>query len=148
MCLNPETAFKTVRFMIVDDDEVSVMAIQRAMKNLSLANPVLVAENGLLALEQLHQSMDAHGKLPPFIITLDLNMPRMNGLEFLNAVRENPALKKLLVFVLTTSDAPTDISAAYEKNIAGYIVKDNVTETLRDALAMLKDYSQLVVIPD
>lgn len=146
--MTTETTFKTVRFMIVDDDEVSVMAIKRAMLTLNLANPVVIARNGIEALELLNNSVETEGKLLPYIVTLDLNMPRMNGLEFLEAIREHPALKKLLVFVLTTSDAPTDISAAYEKNIAGYIIKDNVAETLREALSMLKEYSQLVVIPD
>lgn len=146
--MTTDTTFNTVRFLIVDDDEVSVMAIKRAMVTLKLANPVVVARNGVEALELLNRSVETEGKLPPYLVTLDLNMPRMNGLEFLEAIREHPTLKKLLVFVLTTSDAPTDISAAYEKNIAGYIIKDNVAETFREALSMLKEYSQLVVIPD
>ena len=85
--------------------------------------------------------------MPPFIVTLDLSMPRMGGLEFLEQIRKDPVLKKTVVFVVTTSDSPDDIESAYGQNVAGYIVKDNPTETLRNALSMLKEYSQLVVLP-
>lgn len=139
--------FKAVEFMIVDDDEVSVMAIQRSMKQLNLINPVLIAKNGVVALELLRSSIGPDEKLPPFIITLDLSMPKMGGLEFLEQIRNDPIFNKLVIFVLTTSDAPADIASAYEKNIAGYIIKDNPTETFRDALSMLRDYAQLVVLP-
>ncbi len=139
--------FKLVQFMIVDDDDVSVMAIKRSMRQLNLANPTIVAKDGVEALQMLNNSVGADNTLPPFIITLDLSMPKMGGLEFLNHVRDNPIFKKLIVFVLTTSDAPNDIAQAYEKNIAGYIVKENPTETFQKSLSMLNDYAQLVVLP-
>ena len=140
-------SFKLVRFMIVDDDEVSVMAIKRSMNQLNLVNPTTIAKDGIEALQILHDAVGTDSTLPPFIITLDLSMPKMGGLEFLNHVRDNPIFKKLIIFVLTTSDAPIDIAQAYEKNIAGYIVKENPTETFRKSLAMLNDYAQLVVLP-
>lgn len=139
--------FKAVEFMIVDDDEISVMAIQRSMKKLNLVNPIQVAKNGVEALDILNNSLGSDKKLPPFIITLDLSMPKMGGLEFLDTIRNDPVFNKLVIFVLTTSDAPTDIASAYDKNIAGYIMKDNTTESFSNALAMLRDYAQLVVLP-
>lgn len=142
-----QKAYNAVEFLIIDDDDVSIMAIQRSMRKLSLANPVKVARNGLEALEVLKNSVGADNKLPPFIITLDLSMPKMNGLEFLEHVRNDSLFNKLVIFVLTTSDAPTDIASAYDKNIAGYIVKENATETLRDALEMLNNYARLIVLP-
>lgn len=147
--MNVERAqpYEPVRFMIVDDDEISVMALQRAMKSLKLANPVDIARDGVEALEMLNQAIGPTGALPPYILTLDLNMPKMGGLEFLEEIRNNEAFKKLVVFVLTTSDAPSDIASAYEKNIAGYVVKEDPTNTFRDALEMLSDYSKLVVLP-
>lgn len=133
--------------MIVDDDDICVMGLQRTMKKLKLVNPVVVAKDGIEALELLRAEVDDSNVLPPFIITLDLSMPRMGGLEFLEEIRKDPIFSKLVVFVLTTSNAPTDIASAYEKNIAGYIVKDNPTETFSKALSLLNDYSQLVVLP-
>ena len=136
-----------VRFMIVDDDDISAMAIERAIKKLKIANPVVMAKNGVEALEILEQSKNNDGKLPRYIVTLDLNMPMMGGLEFLEHIRNDQSFRKLIVFVLTTSDAPDDIASAYDQNIAGYIVKENPTETFKEALNMLSDYSQLVVLP-
>lgn len=148
MSIRESNKFKTVEFMIIDDDEVSVMAIKRAMNQLNLANPILVAQNGLDALEILYKAIGEDKTLPPFIITLDLSMPKMGGLEFLDKIRNDPIFNKLVIFVLTTSDAPTDIASAYNKNIAGYIVKENPTESFRDALKLLHDYAQLVVLPE
>lgn len=139
--------YSTVNFLIVDDDEVSVMGIKRAMKKLNLLNPTFVAKDGLQALELLEKSVDSSNTLLPFIITLDLNMPRMDGFEFLEVIRDNEKYRKLVVFVLTTSDAPDDVAAAYSKNIAGYIVKENAEETFSNALRLLKDYGNLVVLP-
>jgi CheY-like chemotaxis protein len=85
--------------------------------------------------------------LPPYIVTLDLNMPRMGGLEFLEVVRADPALERMVVFVFTTSDMPTDVQSAYSKNVAGYIVKENPSETFANALGMLNAYSRIVELP-
>jgi CheY-like chemotaxis protein len=141
-----EAAFKAIRFLFIDDDEISIMGLKRSMQQLKLSNPVDVARDGVQALEILRAAVNANGELPPFITTLDLSMPRMGGLEFLEELRRDPVLKKTVVFVVTTSDSPEDIESAYGQNVAGYIVKENPTETLRDALSMLKEYSQLVVL--
>lgn len=141
-------AYKPVHFLVVDDDEICVMAIKRAMKKLDIANPMSSANNGVQALEILRASPDKGSSMPRYVLLLDLSMPKMGGLELLDNLRADPVLKKLVVFVLTTSDAPTDIAAAYEKNIAGYIVKDNLSETISKALTMLNGYSKLVVLPD
>ncbi|ASJ76739.1 response regulator [Granulosicoccus antarcticus] len=139
--------YKPVHFLVVDDDEICIMAIKRAMKKLGIANPMSSANNGIEALEILNGALDPDAPLPRYVLLLDLSMPKMGGLELLEKLRADPLLKKLVVFVLTTSDAPKDITAAYEKNIAGYIVKDNLSETISKALSMLDGYSRLVVLP-
>lgn len=136
-----------VTFLIVDDDQVSVMAIKRALKKLKIINPVLVARDGQEALDLLNGECAKETLLPPFLITLDLNMPRMDGFEFLEAVRMNPKLHHAIVFVLTTSDAPRDIDEAYSKNVAGYIVKDDLGESIMRALNMVDCYSKVVELP-
>ena len=132
-----------VSFLIVDDDAVAVMAIKRSLKKLRLTNPVEVAGDGKEALDLLRGNQMAPMQRP-YIILLDLNMPRMSGLEFLAEVREDQELTNSVVFVLTTSDAPSDIAAAYQHKIAGYIVKENAFETVRSAISMLDTYSEIV----
>lgn len=136
---------KDVTFLIVDDDEVAIMGMRRAIKKLALENPIEVAHNGEEALDILRAT--DKGVRKPYLVTLDLNMPRMGGLEFLKVVREDTDLQDAIIFVMTTSDAPKDITAAYSKNIAGYILKDNAFETLRRALSMLNSYTHAVTFP-
>lgn len=136
-----------ITFLAVDDDEVSIMAIKRAVKRLKIVNPVEVAYDGKEALDILRAN-GTDGVRKRYIVTLDLNMPRMTGLELLEEVRKDKELQKQIIFVLSTSDAPTDITAAYEKNIAGYIVKENAYESMKSALEMLGAYMKIVQLPE
>ena len=136
-----------VKFLIVDDDKVDIMAIKRMMKKMQLANPIHVAGDGVEALEFLRGEAGESAILPPFIVTLDLNMPRMNGQEFLNEIRNDAALKNVVIFVWTTSSAQLDVAAAYDQNVAGYIVKERGKQSFRKALEMLDGYSNLVLLP-
>jgi CheY-like chemotaxis protein len=135
------------RFLIVDDDEISVMAMQRAMRKLKISNETHICTDGQHALEFLKNELKEHAGLPPYIVTLDLNMPRMGGLELLDALRSDPDLSRVVVFVFTTSDTPQDVQSAYDHNVAGYVVKENPSETLATALNMLGTYSRIVELP-
>jgi len=122
-------------------------SIERAIKKLRLVNPVRNAGDGLEALDILRGT---NGKVKieaPYVIILDLDMPRMNGIEFLEHVRDDPELKSAVIFVLTASDAPSDVTKAYEKNIAGYVVKENAYDTFRQTLSMIDTFSSVVVLP-
>jgi CheY-like chemotaxis protein len=149
--LKAEKAFdietKPVTFLIVDDDKVSVMAIKRALKNLKILNPVVVAKDGQEALDFLRGEGNTGEILPPFLVTLDINMPRMNGFEFLEEVRKDKTLHRAIIFVLSTSDAPDDVAHAYSSNIAGYIVKDNLGDSFVRALGMIDSYTKVVELP-
>lgn len=142
-----ERPTEPVNFLVVDDDQVSVMAIKRALKKLKIVNPVIVASDGQQALDILRSDCDSNRGLPPYLVTLDLNMPRMDGHEFLEEVRNDPRLQRAVIFVLSTSDAPVDITSAYDKNVAGYIVKDDLGDSLMKALDMLDAYTKLVEMP-
>ncbi len=139
---------RPVKFLIVDDDQVSVLAIKRALKKLKIINPVQVARDGREALDILQAELDETQVLPPYLVTLDLNMPRMTGLEFLDEVRNDPALHRLVIFVLSSSDAPADVANAYDNNIAGYIVKDNLGDSFVRALDMIDCFSKVVEFPN
>jgi len=136
-----------VQLLLVEDDEIDVMGIKRTLKKMRIANTVHVAEDGIVALEML-RGENGRPKLElPYIIMLDLNMPRMGGLELLEILREDPDLRKAIVFVMTTSSDERDIFKAYEKNIAGYIVKENAEETFVKALDMIDHYWRLIEFP-
>lgn len=134
-------------FVLIDDDDVDVMCIKRAFRELKIANPMVVASDGLEGLAALRGEGGYRRAEAPFIILLDLNMPRMNGFEFLDIIRDDPELKTAVVFVLTTSRHDRDRLSAYERNIAGYIVKDKAMETFVEAMHMIDHYWRVVELP-
>ena len=133
-----------VTFLVVDDDEVAVLAILRALDRHDIKSEVVLARDGVEALFRLRET---YGPKPPFIILLDLNMPRMNGIEFLAELRKDAALRQTVVFVMTTSDAPEDISAAYAHQVAGYLVKEDAYRSIGTAIGMIEGYTRAVTLP-
>lgn len=105
--------------LLVEDDVVDVMTVRRAVRELHLANPLRVTHNGEEALESLRTP----DQPLPGLILLDLNMPRMNGLEFLQAVKADPRLRRVPVVMLTTSRQDSDRLQSYDLGVAGYILK-------------------------
>lgn len=140
-------ACPNVPFLVVDDDEVDVRSIQRAFKKLNVNAPLAVASNGLEALEFLRGENGREKLKKPYLILLDLNMPKMNGIEFLEEIRADNELKRSIVFVLTTSSDQNDLARAYDLNVAGYIVKSDATKTYSDTLGLLNQYRKLIELP-
>lgn len=138
---------KLLHILLVDDDDIDVMNVQRAFKRNNILNPLYVARDGLEALEKLRG--DGPEALPKErrLVLLDLNMPRMNGLEFLRAIRDEPTLRYLTVIVLTTSDDERDKVEAYNLNVAGYIVKPVTFIAFVEAMAALNKYWSINELP-
>lgn len=135
---------KEVTLLLIEDDDIDAMSITRAFKKMHIGNNIIRANDGQEGLDLLRS-----GAVPsPYIILLDLQMPRLNGLEFLETIRENPELAQSTVFVLTTSKSDEDITASYKKNIAGYFVKEQVGEGFLDIVKMLKGYWKIVHFPE
>ena len=107
---------RPVKVLLVEDDEIDQMAVKRAFKRAGIENEMIIANDGVEALEVLRGDGDEDFGAP-YIILLDLNMPRMGGLEFLQELRQDPLLNRSIVFVLTTSDDETDIAAAYDATL-------------------------------
>jgi CheY-like chemotaxis protein len=105
--------------LIVEDDVVDAMTVRRSLKELQVSNPVNVVENGEDALAFLQDSQQEI----PCIILLDLKMPKMNGIEFLQIMKHDVSLKKIPVVVLTTSRDEHDKIQCFELGVAGYLVK-------------------------
>ena len=137
-----------VNILLVEDDEVDVMAIKRAFRELKIANPITEAKDGIEAFEIL-RGVNGYVPIPrPLIILLDLNMPRMGGMEFLDELRKDPDLHRCVVFVMTTSADERDRMRAYDKNVAGYVLKHDLGRSFLDAIAMLQHYWRVVELPD
>ena len=135
---------RELHILLVDDDEVDVMNVQRAFQKNRLANPIHVATNGLEALEKLRDGSIAGSRR---LVLLDLNMPKMNGIEFLRALRADPELQTTSVVVLTTSNEDRDKVEAYRLNVAGYLLKPVSFVSFVDVMAALNKYWTLVEMP-
>ena len=130
--------------LLVEDDEVDVMNVRRAFRKNNITNPFWIAGNGLEALEMLRgDAIPADRRL----VLLDLNMPKMNGIEFLRELRADPELAATPVVVLTTSDDERDRVEAYNLNVAGYILKPVTFVNFVEAMATLNRYWTLVEMP-
>ena len=142
-------AGKMLNILLVEDDELDVMNVQRAFKKNNIINPLFVAGNGLEALDMLRGVDGAAPEVPldRRIVLLDLNMPRMNGIEFLRELRSDPALNLVPVIVLTTSDEDRDKVEAFQLNVAGYILKPVTLAHFIETMATLNKYWTLSEIP-
>ena len=134
---------RELHILLVDDDEVDVLTVKRAFQRNRLTNPIHVANNGLEALEKLRD-----GSLGPRrLVLLDINMPKMNGIEFLRVVRADPALQTTAVVVLPTSNEERDKIDAFKLNVAGYLLKPVTFGNFIDLMATLNKYWTLVEMP-
>ena len=134
---------KPLEILLVEDDAVDVMNVRRAFTKNKLTNTIHEAKNGLEALELLRK-----GTLPArHLVLLDLNMPKMNGIEFLRELRADPDLKATSVVVLTTSNEDRDRIEAYKLNVAGYLLKPVTFPSFVDLMAALNKYWTLVELP-
>jgi CheY-like chemotaxis protein len=105
--------------LLVEDDQVDVMTIKRAFKEIHVVNPIAHVENGEEALAHLRDP----GKEKPCLILLDLNMPVMNGIELLQVIKQDENLKRIPVIVLTTSEEQQDKLSSFNLGVAGYMAK-------------------------
>ena len=132
---------KVVTILLVEDDEVDVKALRWAFDKLKIANPLVVAHDGVEAWQMLQE-------LPrPFLIITDINMPRMNGIELLRKIRQSENLRDSIVFALTTSNDEQDKIDAYDLNVAGYMLKTDMGTSFTRAISMIDNYWKVVEFP-
>ena len=117
--------------LLIEDDDVDVMTVKRALRDLKLTNQLVPIGDGEEAIEYLRNESAAK----PCLVLLDLNMPKMDGAEFLKIVKADKALKKIPVIILTTSNSDRDVIESFELGAAGYMVKsvdyEKFVETIR-----------------
>jgi CheY-like chemotaxis protein len=132
---------KAVNILLVEDDDIDVRAFLWTFKQLKIANPVTVAKDGVEGWEKL-QALTR-----PYLIVMDINMPRMNGLELLKKIRESEKHKDSIVFMLTTSTDEQDKFDAYNLNVAGYMLKSDMGASFNRAVEMVENYWKVVEFP-
>jgi len=127
--------------ILVEDDDIDRMVVTRAFAKNNIKNPLHIARDGEEALEML-KGLNGKEKLDPLpkIMLLDINMPRMNGLELLREIRHDEELQTISVFMLTTSKDDQDRLEAYKNNVAGYIIKPVSFDKLVEAIAVLNNF--------
>jgi len=130
--------------LLVEDDTVDAMTVKRALKDIKVTNGLPHVANGEEALEYLR----GQGNKKPCIILLDLNMPKMSGIEFLKIVKEDEELKKIPVIVLTTSQDERDKIESFKLSVAGYIVKPADYKKFVEVVMTIKLYWTLSELPN
>lgn len=135
--------FQPTNIYLLEDDEIDAMSIIRAFDRYSIDNPMIRFVDGQDALD----FFAATNQTSPFIILLDLEMPRVNGFEFLERIREDHALSQSVVFVLSTSTVKEQITELYRNNIAGYIVKSDLDPNYDNLIRLLTSYFEIVQLP-
>lgn len=136
-----------VKILLVDDDELDRRAVIEGFRSKKIVNEIVEAENGEEALEILRGSNLQPKLQQPYLILLDINMPTMDGHEFLSIIRDDPELTSAIVFVLTTSQSEEDLFKAYKQHIAGYIVKSQAGEDLFKAIEMIDHFLVSIEFP-
>jgi CheY-like chemotaxis protein len=135
---------RVINILLIDDDEVDVMTVKRAFARANISNPIFVATNGVEGLEMLRKdAIPARRRL----VLLDINMPKMNGIEFLRELRTDPELQHVCVVALTTSNADRDRVEAYKLNVAGYLLKPVTFQQFAEVMATINKYWALMEMP-
>jgi CheY-like chemotaxis protein len=130
--------------LLVEDDEVDVMTMRRALRDLRITNPLSVAGDGEDGLAYLRAAANPR----PCVILLDLNMPRMNGIEFLRVVKGDPHFRTIPVIVLTTSREESDRVETFQLSVAGYMIKPADYHQFVEVVRTIDLYWTLSELPD
>ena len=136
-----------VTIVLVEDDDGDARAVQRAFRKAKVANLMLRAVDGVEALTMLRGTNRKEKTASPYILLVDLNLPKMNGIEFIKKLREDEDLRHSIVFVLTTSKRDEDKMAAYDLNVAGYILKETAGQDFLKLVNLVDCYWRIVEMP-
>jgi CheY-like chemotaxis protein len=133
-----------IRILLVEDDDGDAKAVQRTFLKARIANPIVRALDGIEALEILRGTNGKTKMERPCILLIDLNMPRMNGIQLVSEIRKDPDLLGTTIFMLTTSNRDEDKQAAYALNVTGYILKEKAGEDFLKLFNLIECYWRIV----
>src|SRR3989338_387781 len=134
----------SITVLVVDDDIGDVKAVKRAFAKNKRIDAIHYAVDGIEALQLLRGQNTKEKLIPPYILLVDINMPRMNGIELIKELRKDKELHRTIVFMLTTSKREEDKIASYDLNVAGYIVKEKAGEDFLNLTALIHYYELIV----
>ena len=134
---------RSLNILLVEDDEIQQVNVRRALENAGVESELFVAADGREALEMLRSGLMPARRL----VLLDVHMPRMGGIEFLRAVRNDPALKPLVVVMLTSSEEMEDKREALALSASGYLLKSHNFSKFSEQLRVLDQYWSMKEIP-
>lgn len=135
-----------IHLILIEDDEVDAELVVRMLRKSGIGAPVTHFHDGQEALQALRGPQRQWLMTRPLIILLDLSMPRVGGLEFLDHLRRDPHLHSAVVFMLTQSERREDIEAAYDRQVAGYLLKTNLGEDYSLLPHLLVTYCRMVAM--
>lgn len=138
---------KSITILLIDDDDGDARAVERAFKSSKIANPIVRAKDGIDALEILRGENGKEKLQSPYLLLVDLNMPRMDGIQLLQEIRDDKELHKVIAFMLSTSKREEDKMAAYDLNVAGYITKETAGNDFLNLVQLVDTYWRIVEMP-
>jgi CheY-like chemotaxis protein len=147
MIADANAAIRPLNILLVEDDDGDAKAVRRAFEKARIANPILRAVDGIEALDVMRGTAEKKKLLSPYLLLVDLNMPRMNGIQLVQALRADDSLRHAIVFVLTTSRRQEDKIAAYDLNVAGYILKATAGQDFLNLVNLVDCYGRIVELP-
>ena len=137
-----------ITFLLVEDDDVDAEAICRSIRGKGLTNPIVRVKDGVDALDVLKDEHEDIRLSKPYIVLVDINLPRMNGIELLKEIRKDENLAHAVVFILTTSKQSHDKIDAFKLNVAAYILKCNAGEDFMHAAHLIDTYQRFAELPE
>ena len=136
-----------IRILLVEDDDGDAKAVVRTFEKARIANPIVRALDGIEAMAILNGTDNRPKLESPYLLLVDLNMPRMDGIQLVTAIREDPELHDTIIFMLTTSNRAEDKQAAYSLNVTGYILKEKAGEDFLKLFSLVDTYWRIVEMP-
>jgi CheY-like chemotaxis protein len=147
MMCSPISIANLINILLVEDDDGDAMAVERTFRKARITQSIVRAVDGIEAL-QILKGTGSHARLAkPNLLFVDLNLPRMSGIQLVTAIREDHELHDAVIFVLTTSNRQQDKSAAYALNVAGYILKEKSGEDFQSLFSLVNSYRRIVELP-
>ena len=136
-----------VKILVLEDDDLDQFIIRRGFRMRRIANPLIFVKDGFEGLAVLDRLYREDGGAFSVVVLCDINMPRMNGFEFIHAIKRVDRFKRIPVFVLTSSENQLDIDRAYEAGAVGYMIKQNAGDAFVDAVEMLGLWIKVSLLP-
>jgi len=145
--MNATRGGEPFNILLVEDDDGDAKAVRRAFAKAKVAHQILRAVDGVEALDMMRGTAGKTKLLSPYVMLVDLNLPRMKGIQLVKALRADDKLRHAIVFVLSTSGREEDKIAAYDLNVAGYILKATLGRDFLNLVDLMDCYRRIVELP-